>query len=99
MLSDAALSVIRDLIPVAGLTIAEKAPGYVIKGASDDKPRADLKKPWAAVQRRSGLDGVRLHDLRHTFASIVAGASLGLPIVGKLLGQFSTADHGSIRPS
>lgn len=87
VLSDAALSVIRGLIPVTGLTIAEKASGYVIKGASDDKPRADLKKPWAAVQRRSGLDGVRLHDLRHTFASIGAGASLGLPIVGKLLGH------------
>lgn len=87
VLSDAALSVIRGLIPVTGLTIAEKASGYVIKGASDDKPRADLKKPWAAVQRRSGLYGVRLHDLRHTFASIGAGASLGLPIVGKLLGH------------
>jgi integrase len=39
------------------------------------------------VCRRAGLEGVRLHDLRHTFASIGAGASLGLPIVGKLLGH------------
>ena len=30
---------------------------------------------------------MRLHDLRHTFASVGAGASLGLPIVGKLLGH------------
>ncbi len=37
--------------------------------------------------RHAGLEGVRLHDLRHTFASIGAGASLGLPIVGKLLGH------------
>jgi integrase len=87
VLSDAALSVIRGLMPVGGLTIAEKASGYVIRGASDDKPRTDLKKPWAAVQRHAGLNGVRLHDLRHTFASIGAGASLGLPIVGKLLGH------------
>jgi integrase len=50
-------------------------------------PRADLKKPWTAVRRAAGLDGVRLHDLRHSFASVGAGASLGLPVIGKLLGH------------
>ena len=60
---------------------------YVIGGTHPDRPRTDLKKPWSAVCRRAGLEGVRLHDLRHTFASIGAGASLGLPIVGKLLGH------------
>ena len=60
---------------------------YVIPGKSPDKPRADLSKPWDAVSTAAGLVGVRLHDLRHTFASIGAGASLGLPIVGKLLGH------------
>jgi len=60
---------------------------FVIVGDKLDQPRTDLKKPWAAVCRHAGLDGVRLHDLRHTFASIGAGASLGLPIVGKLLGH------------
>ena len=60
---------------------------YVISGTHSDRPRTDLKKPWSAVCRRAGLEGVRLHDLRHTFASIGAGASLGLPIVGKLLGH------------
>ena len=60
---------------------------YVISGTHPDRPRTDLKKPWSAVCRGAGLEGVRLHDLRHTFASIGAGASLGLPIVGKLLGH------------
>jgi integrase len=60
---------------------------FVIGGAHIDRPRKDLKKPWLAVCRRAGLEGVRLHDLQHTFASIGAGASLGLPIVGKLLGH------------
>ena len=64
---------------------------YVIAGADRERPRADLKKPWLAVQRHAGLEGVRLHDLRHTFASIGAGASLGLPIVGKLLGHSQPA--------
>jgi integrase len=60
---------------------------FVIVGDKLDQPRTDLKKPWSAVCRHAGLEGVRLHDLRHTFASIGAGASLGLPIVGKLLGH------------
>ena len=60
---------------------------FVIVGDKLYQPRTDLKKPWSAVCRHAGLEGVRLHDLRHTFASIGAGASLGLPIVGKLLGH------------
>jgi integrase len=59
----------------------------VIAGAKDGAPRADLKKPWIAVSRAAGLEGVRIHDLRHSFASFGAGASLGLPIIGKLLGH------------
>jgi integrase len=64
---------------------------FVIPGIDASRPRSDLKKPWRAIQRHAGLSGVRLHDLRHTFASIGAGASLGLPIVGKLLGHSQPA--------
>jgi integrase len=60
---------------------------YIFPGEKPGRPRVDLKKPWDAVCKAAGLDGVRLHDLRHTFASVGAGASLGLPIVGKLLGH------------
>jgi len=68
-----------------------KANPYIIAGANDAAPRADLKKPWAAICRAAQLEGVRLHDLRHTFASYGAGAGLGLPIVGKLLGHTQAA--------
>jgi integrase len=71
-------------------TCARNGP-YVIPGANGDQPRIDLKKPWLAIQRHAGLEGVRIHDLRHTFASVGAGASLGLPIVGKLLGHSQPA--------
>lgn len=59
----------------------------VIAGEIPDKPRVDLKRPWEIVARHAGLEGVRLHDLRHTFASVGAGSGLGLPIIGKLLGH------------
>jgi integrase len=60
---------------------------YVIAGEDPDMPRYDLNRPWRLVSKRAGLDGVRLHDLRHTHASVGASAGLGLPIIGKLLGH------------
>ncbi|MDN3571281.1 site-specific integrase [Methylobacterium longum] len=60
---------------------------FVIAGIKEGRPRVDLQRPWAAICRSADLPGVRLHDLRHTFASVGAGESLGLPIVGKLLGH------------
>ena len=60
---------------------------YVIPGEKTGQPRANLKRPRDAICEVAGLDGVRLHDLRHSFASVGAGASLGLPIIGKLLGH------------
>ncbi|TIP25683.1 MAG: DUF4102 domain-containing protein [Mesorhizobium sp.] len=64
---------------------------YVVAGESagtkDEKPRADLKRPWAMLVKRAGLQGLRIHDLRHSFASFGAGGGMGLPIIGKLLGH------------
>ncbi|MDK9720521.1 MAG: tyrosine-type recombinase/integrase [Rhodospirillales bacterium] len=42
---------------------------------------------WQRIRKRAGLEDVRLHDLRHTFASIMAGMGEGLPIIGKALGH------------
>jgi integrase len=74
----------------AALAILETLPRvgqFVIAGNHDDKPRSDLQKPWALVSKQAGLAGLRLHDLRHSFASVGAGSGLGLPIIGKLLGH------------
>jgi integrase len=60
---------------------------FVVAGDDPERPRADLKRPWAMVTREAGLEGLRIHDLRHSFASFGAGGGLGLPIIGKLLGH------------
>lgn len=64
-----------------------RAGTFVIAGTDPDKPRADLQRPWARITAAAGLAGLRIHDLRHSFASVGAGGGLGLPIVGKLLGH------------
>lgn len=63
----------------------------VIAGNDPSKPRADLHRPWKAVAKRAGLEDVRIHDLRHTFASFGAGGGFGLPMIGKLLGHKQAA--------
>ncbi len=60
---------------------------YVIASEKPGQPRPDLKRTWKTISKRAALAGVRIHDLRHTFASVGAGASLGLPMIGKLLGH------------
>jgi integrase len=60
---------------------------YVIAGSDPEKARTDLKRPWNAIRRRARLEGVRIHDLRHSYASVGAGAGLGLPVIGRLLGH------------
>lgn len=60
-------------------------------GNLEDRPLADLNKPWRAVRRHAGIEDVRLHDLRHSFASVGASAGMGLPIVGALLGHKQAA--------
>jgi integrase len=82
MLSAPALAVL-DSLPRVG--------PYVIPAGDPNRPRHDLKRLWSAVCQRARLDRVRLHDLRHTYASVGAGGGLGLPVIGKLLGHTQPA--------
>jgi integrase len=60
---------------------------WVFPAAGDDGHRRDVKDSWAAVCRAAEITGARLHDLRHTYASVLASAGLSLPIIGALLGH------------
>ena len=78
------------ILNAPALTVIATLPrigDYLIHGERPDKPRSDLKRPWAILCRRAGLKRVRIHDLRHSFASVGVSAGHGLPIVGKLLGH------------
>src|SRR5262245_47363840 len=82
VLNAPALDILANLPRVGTYVIAGQAAGI-----NDDKPRSDLNRPWRAIVKRARLSGLRIHDLRHTHASVGAGLGLGLPIIGKLLGH------------
>ena len=60
---------------------------WVITGTLTGKPLSDLQPFWQLVRARAGLKDVRIHDLRHTFASTAVASGQGLPMIGKLLGH------------
>ena len=60
---------------------------YVLPGKKSGQHLVGLPRVWLRISKRAGLEGVRLHDLRHSFASIGASAGMGIAIVGKLLGH------------
>lgn len=62
---------------------------FVIGGKNDGAHLINLQKPWNRIRKDAGLDDVRIHDLRHSFASTAASAGVPLQIVGGLLGHSS----------
>ena len=62
---------------------------YVIVGKKTGKHLINLEKPWRRVRKAAGLDDVRIHDLRHSFASFAVGAGVPLALIGGLLGHRS----------
>lgn len=60
--------------------------GLVFPSLRGDKPIA-LSIPWLAIRQHAALPDVRLHDLRHSFASIAIADGISLVVIGKLLGH------------
>jgi integrase len=60
---------------------------WVITGRKEGSRLTDLQHPWRRIRAGAGLDDVRLHDLRHSFASGALSLGEGLPMIGKLLGH------------
>ena len=60
---------------------------FVICGDKKGAHLVNLQKPWRAIRTSAALSDVRLHDLRHTFASVGASGGASLPMIGALLGH------------
>ena len=60
---------------------------WVFPGRSQETHLSTVYYLWLAVRARAGLDDVRLHDLRHSFASRALALGETLPVIGKLLGH------------
>jgi integrase len=71
------IEAVADLVARLDRELKEELSFKKCKEAAD---AADIKPPL-------GMTNVRLHDLRHAFASVAASSGMGLPIIGKLLGH------------
>lgn len=64
---------------------------HLFPGRYGEGHRVEIKQNWAALCSESKITGARIHDLRHTYASLLAIAGLSLPIIGALLGHTQPA--------
>ena len=66
-----------------------REPGnpWVIPGRKPGTRLQNLDDAWRAVRARAGLEGVRIHDLRHSYASRALALGESLPMIGRLLGH------------
>jgi integrase len=64
---------------------------YVICGERPWRHLVNLEKPWQRIRKAAKLEDVRLHDLRHSFASVAASGGQSLIVIGKMLGHSQPA--------
>jgi len=84
-LGEPAIEVLNDL------KATQAGETFVIAGKRKNAHLVNLQKPWRLVREMAELENVRLHDLRHTFASVGAGMGLSLHMLGRLLGHKQAA--------
>jgi integrase len=66
-------------------------PEFVFPGNGDRGHVVEIKRSWRTLCRAAGLENLRLHDLRHSFASQLASGGASLPLIGALLGHSQPA--------
>ena len=80
LLGQPAVAVLRGIV-------RDEGNPWVITGRRPGSRLASLHYPWGRIRKWAGLDDVRLHDLRHSFASGGLLVGEGLPTIGRLLGH------------
>ena len=64
---------------------------YVFRGGGDGASINRVERDWAIIRAAAGLEDCRIHDLRHSFASVLVSQGLSLPIIGAMLGHSKPA--------
>jgi site-specific recombinase XerD len=78
------------MVILRGITPREGNP-YVLSTDSPSGHLKEIRRAWEAVRYAAGLADVRLHDLRHSFASIPAISGESMLVVRSLLGHANIA--------
>jgi len=60
---------------------------WLFPGDVPGQPVQEIRRFWQRMQREAGIEDVRIHDLRHTFASLLVSGGASLEMIGKLLGH------------
>ncbi len=79
-LNGPAVDLLRSITPVSGNP-------FIFPSATTGRPSPSLHFPWLRIRKRSRLLDVRLHDLRHSFASFLVNEGVSLYVVQGLLGH------------
>ena len=76
-----------------------RLPGnpWVIPGRKPGGRLSSLEYVWRIIRAQAGLEDVRIHDLRHSYASRALALGESLPMIGKLLGHGQIQDRASGR--
>jgi integrase len=64
-----------------------EASPYLFPGRDGTGCLRDIKKSWAALRKAAAIESARLHDLRHTVASVLVSSGASLPLIGAILGH------------
>jgi integrase len=81
-ISDETAAIVRQRL----LLVPNGSP-WLFPGDTPGQPVQEVRRFWAQVQKQCGLQDVRIHDLRHTFASLLVSGGASLEMIGKLLGH------------
>ena len=83
-LNEPAYEILARIVPIRGNP-------YVISGGLAGAHLKDLEKPWQRIRAEAEICDVRMHDLRHSFASMAVSSGQSLPMIGGLLGHKNTS--------
>jgi integrase len=81
-ISDEAAAIVRQ----RRVAVVKGSP-WLFPGDVPGQPVREIRRFWTRIQKEVGIEDVRIHDLRHTFASLLVSGGASLEMIGKLLGH------------